>query len=160
MLEFYGINGTGSHVIKDWLLKLKEHSALWHRITWCVLGGTGQVWDLRKFKEPCQVHTDLPTLHAETSVIFSPDETLMVTGVAAGRDGSGGALVFFDRVRGELVSRLAMPSSVVSVLWHSRLNQIFVGLGVASLHVCWSFPSLSPSGLRCVLSRALQEGVI
>eukprot|EP00884_Botryococcus_braunii_P018671 jgi/Botrbrau1/5488/Bobra.27_1s0027.2 len=90
---------------------------------------TLKVWDLRNFKEPCQVHTDLPTLHAETSVIFSPDETLMVTGVAAGRDGSGGALVFFDRVRGELVSRLAMPSSVVSVLWHSRLNQIFVGLG-------------------------------
>ncbi len=81
------------------------------------------------------MHTDLPTLHAETNVIFSPDETLMVTGVASGRDGSGGALVFFDRVRGELVSRLAMPSSVVSVLWHSRLNQIFVGLGVASLHV-------------------------
>ncbi len=98
-------------------------------------GRARQVWDLRKFTEPIQVHRDLPTLHAETSVIFSPDETLIVTGVAGGRDGSGCALVFFDRVRVELVTRLAMPFSAVSILWHHRLNQIFVGLGVSSRYV-------------------------
>ena len=50
-------------------------------------------------------------------------------GTEAGRDGSGGALLFFDRLRMELVRRVAMSASVSALLWHERLNQIFVGTG-------------------------------
>jgi len=38
----------------------------------------------------------LPTTHSETGVCFSPDESLILTGTSAQRDGTGGALLFFD----------------------------------------------------------------
>ena len=88
-----------------------------------------QVWDVRRLKAPMHVYGGLPAHHASTGVIFSPDERLLLTGVSAGRDGTGGALVIIDRARHEIVRRLAMPSSVVAVCWHERLNQIFLGIG-------------------------------
>ena len=42
------------------------------------------------------VFTGLPTTHSETGCCFSPDESLVLTGVSAQRDGTGGALLFFD----------------------------------------------------------------
>ena len=51
-------------------------------------------------------------------------------GTEAARDGTGAALYFFDRQRNELVRRVGMDSSVSALLWHERLNQIFVGTGV------------------------------
>ena len=93
-----------------------------------------QVWDLRKFKTPVHVWEDLPAMHPTTQVVFSPDERLILTGVSAGRDGTGGALVFFDAQSRSLVRRIGMPSSVVAVQWHAKLNQIFVGVGM-SLHL-------------------------
>lgn len=53
-----------------------------------------------------------------------------VAGTEAGRDGNGGALLFFDRQRMEFVRRIAMNASVSALIWHERLNQIFVGTGV------------------------------
>ena len=38
----------------------------------------------------------LPTTHSETACCFSPDESLILTGTSAQRDGTGGALLFFD----------------------------------------------------------------
>ena len=55
-----------------------------------------QMWDLRKLKTPVHVFTGLPTTHSETGCCFSPDESLILTGVSAQRDGTGGALLFFD----------------------------------------------------------------
>ncbi len=92
-----------------------------------------QVWDLRKFKTPVHVWEDLPAMHPTTQVVFSPDERLILTGVSAGRDGTGGALVFFDAQSRSLVRRIGMPSSVVAVQWHAKLNQIMVGVGMPPL---------------------------
>ena len=89
-----------------------------------------QVWDLRKFKTPVHVWEDLPAMHPTTQVVFSPDERLIVTGVSAGRDGTGGALLFFDAQSRSLVRRIGMPSSVVAIQWQAKLNQIFVGVGM------------------------------
>lgn len=41
----------------------------------------------------------LATIHSETGCCFSPDESLVLTGTAAQRDGTGGALLFFDLKR-------------------------------------------------------------
>jgi WD40 repeat protein len=38
------------------------------------------VWDLRKFKEPIKVFTDLPNKYPEADIVFSPDENLIVVG--------------------------------------------------------------------------------
>lgn len=72
-------------------------------------------------------------MHPTTQACYSPDERLILTGVSAGRDGTGGAIVFFDAQSRELVRRVGMPSSVVALQWHSKLNQIFVGVGMSSL---------------------------
>ena len=88
-----------------------------------------QVWDMRKFKAPVHVWEDLPALHPTTQAVFSPDERLILTGVSAGRDGTGGALVFFDAQSRAMVRRIGMPSSVVAVQWHAKLNQILLGVG-------------------------------
>ena len=88
-----------------------------------------QVWDIRKFKSPVHVVDGLPTLFSTTQCIFSPDERLIVTGTSADRSGNGGCLTFIDRDSFEVVRRVAMPTSVVALQWHDRLNQIFVGTG-------------------------------
>ena len=87
------------------------------------------MWDVRKFKSPVAVIPDLPALFATTQCAFSPDERLILTGTSADRGGKGGAVVFIDRDSFEVVHRIAMPSSVVGLHWHDRLNQIFVGTG-------------------------------
>jgi hypothetical protein len=54
------------------------------------------LWDLRKLKTPVHAFSGLPTTHSETACCFSPDESLILTGTSAQRDGTGGALLFFD----------------------------------------------------------------
>jgi hypothetical protein len=71
----------------------------------------------------------LPSHYATTKCLFSPDERLLLTGVAADAQGEGGALVVVDRQKRAVVRRVAMPASVVGLAWHHRLNQIFVGIG-------------------------------
>jgi WD40 repeat protein len=80
-------------------------------------------------------------MHATTQVAFSPDERLILTGVSAGRDGRGGALLFFDRSSKEPVRRIAMPASVVAVQWHPKLNQILLGVGENACPRCRILPS-------------------
>lgn len=87
------------------------------------------MWDLRKFKVPLYIYSNLPNLASTTGVCFSPDDRLAVTGTSAGPDGAGGSLVFIDLSKETIVRRVAMPSSVVGVHWSQRLNQIFVGSG-------------------------------
>lgn len=95
-----------------------------------------QEWDLRKFKAPVHVWEGLPADNATTQVALSPDERLILTGTSAGRDGQGGALLFFDRQSRQLMRRIGMPASVVAVQWHPKLNQIMLGVGE------WPLPGL------------------
>ncbi len=99
-----------------------------------------QEWDVRKFKTPVHVWEGLPADNATTQVALSPDERLILTGISAGRDGSGGALVFLDRQTRQLVRRIGMPASVVAVQWHPKLNQIMLGVGAC--------PSMSTESSR------------
>jgi hypothetical protein len=89
------------------------------------------MWDSRKLKTPLQSLGGLAALPT-TGCCFSPDERLVLTGTEADRDGTGGSLVFVYREEWRVVRRLAMPSSVSAVLWHDRLNEIFVGVGAAA----------------------------
>ena len=54
-----------------------------------------KVWDVRKFKEPLKVFSDLPNHYGQTNVTWSPDERLFLTGTSAEKGGRGG------QVRGE-----------------------------------------------------------
>ncbi|GIL65412.1 hypothetical protein Vafri_19165 [Volvox africanus] len=97
--------------------------------------GTLKIWDLRRFQTPVHVHNNLPAAYAQTRAIFSPDESLILTGTSGTRDqsvegGDEGAVVFFSRAKNELIRKVGMPGNVTALAWHHRLNQIFVGIGV------------------------------
>ncbi|MEW5307508.1 MAG: hypothetical protein WDW36_009898 [Sanguina aurantia] len=101
------------------------------------MDGTMKVWDLRSFKEPVRVWDNLPCGHPTTRAIFSPDESVIATGVTHEGAGAGagaarettGSLCFFDRKTFAPVRTLGMPGGVTALLWHHRLNQIFAGVG-------------------------------
>lgn len=90
---------------------------------------TLKLWDLRKLKTPVHAFSGLPTTHSETGCCFSPDQSLILTGTSSLRDGTGGALLFFDVNKLQLVRRIGTVGSVVAVQWHQRVNQIFMGTG-------------------------------
>lgn len=92
---------------------------------------------MRKSKAPLKTFDDLPNSYAQTTVSFSPDERLIMTGTSVEKEGSkGGLLVFFDKQRLEFVRRVGVSAnqSVVCSHWHPKLNQV-ISLLVVSLRV-------------------------
>lgn len=84
------------------------------------------------FKEPVHTWGNLPCGHPTTKAIFSPDESIIATGVTNEGGAAGdttGSLCFFDRKTFAPVRTLGMPGGVTALLWHHRLNQIFAGVG-------------------------------
>lgn len=75
---------------------------------------------------PVKVFSDLPNSYQQTNVAFSPDEQLILTGTSVEKGGmAGGLLYLFDRRRLELARKIGVSShSVVSCIWHRRLNQV------------------------------------
>eukprot|EP00959_Pyramimonas_sp_CCMP1952_P224615 4696779-Pyramimonas_sp.AAC.1 len=64
------------------------------------------VWDMRKLKSPVKVFDDLYNNYSQTQIAFSPDETLFFTGTSAQRDGTKGALVFFEKHSLQMVKKV------------------------------------------------------
>ncbi|XP_024370423.1 uncharacterized protein [Physcomitrium patens] len=120
---------------------------------------TVKVWDVRKPKAPLKTFGDLPNSYAQTTVSFSPDERLIMTGTSTEKEGNkGGLLVFFDRQRLEFVRRVGVSAdqSVVCSLWHPKLNQIFATTGDkkrGGTHVLYD-PAISEKGALVCVARA------
>lgn len=133
--------------------------------------GTVKLWDTKAFKKPLFVASGLPSLNAETNVIFSPDEKYILTGTAgshagvlAGQaeeekakefaGGEGGKVVVLRRDGLGVVRTLDIsPFSVVKVLWHPKINQILTGSADGSIHVLYS-PLTSLKGATLAVTRA------
>lgn len=106
-------------------------------------------WDLRKYNKPIKEFFGLENAFQQTSCCFSPNEKIVVTGTSV-RPGSGefGKLVFFD-VDGSIEKFHEFDvceNSVISTVWHDKLNQIMVGCGD---HICRVYYSstLSHNGI-------------
>lgn len=82
------------------------------------------VWDLRSFKKPVSVKTEMMTLYPQTNAIFSPDDKYVVTGIGATSKGGHGKLLFMSKDSLEVVQELVVDSSPVKVVWHSKINQV------------------------------------
>jgi hypothetical protein len=84
-----------------------------------------QIWDLRQTKKELKLFEDLNNTYAQTTVSFSPDERLILTGTSAEKGGNG-ALVFFDKARLEVTHKVGLSAnhSAVHSLWHPRLHQV------------------------------------
>ncbi|XP_072959988.1 uncharacterized protein [Typha angustifolia] len=120
---------------------------------------TLKVWDLRQMKSPVKAFEDLPNHYAQTNVVFSPDEQLILTGTSVEKEStSGGLLCFFDRRKLELVSRVGISPtySVIRCLWHPKINQVFATVGdkkEGGIHVLYD-PSVSQRGALVCVGRA------
>ncbi|RMX49261.1 hypothetical protein pdam_00013566 [Pocillopora damicornis] len=109
---------------------------------------TLKTWDLRNFKEYLNVAMNLTNYYPQTSCLFSPDDKLIVTGTSVKKGQGSGQLVFLER---ESLRKLyefdVMESSVVSCLWHPKLNQIVVGCGNGTTKVYFD-PEKSNKGAK------------
>ena len=97
---------------------------------------TLKLWDLRAFKKPLNVFEGLFSRYATTDCIFSPNDSMILTGVSLQRGESSGRLLFFNSKTFELENEITVTDShVIKAMWHAKLNQIFVGCGNGTVKV-------------------------
>jgi WD repeat-containing protein 70 len=91
---------------------------------------TMKIWDMRSLKQPQIVFDNLFSRYDTTDAIFSPDDSLVVTGESLDKGSEYANLFFYDTKTFELVNKIPVSKShVIKTLWHPKLNQIFVGCG-------------------------------
>ncbi|KAL4433682.1 hypothetical protein ABPG75_000123 [Micractinium tetrahymenae] len=118
--------------------------------------GSIKLWDLRKFKQPLRTADGLTCNYHNTQCCFSPDEKQVLTGTSAEGKDSSGALVVLSADTLEKVGEVEVDGSAVSVQWHPRINQIFVGCGGRTGGCVRTFydSKLSSKGALMAASRA------
>lgn len=91
---------------------------------------TMKLWDMRSLKSPLFTFNNLYSRYDTTDAIFSPDDSMAITGESLDRNKNFANLYFYDTKTFECVNKLPVTNShVIKVLWHPKLNQIFVGCG-------------------------------
>ncbi|RZC35809.1 gastrulation defective protein 1 -like [Asbolus verrucosus] len=91
---------------------------------------TMKLWDVRKFKTCVHSVGDLFTRYDTTDAIFSPNDAIVATGVSLRKGESEGSIFFYDSADFSLIQKIPITNShTIKLLWHPKLNQIFVGTG-------------------------------
>lgn len=91
---------------------------------------TMKLWDMRALKTPLHTFNDLYSRYDTTDAIFSPDDSMVITGESLDKSKTTAHLYFYDTKTFECINKLPVSDShVIKVLWHPKLNQIFVGCG-------------------------------
>lgn len=126
---------------------------------------TLKVWDMRNLKEALASFGDLDNVYDTTAAVFGPNDTLFMTGtsVRKAKDGTSlgnGQLHVYDRATLKPVRQLGFPSgSVVSLLWHPKINQMFVGGQAGSVHAMYD-PRQSEGGIMRSVGKASKKADI
>ncbi|RIB30186.1 WD40-repeat-containing domain protein [Gigaspora rosea] len=167
-LFLWGANGPytrPSHMIEKAHQPHSETSSIiFSRNNWSMVTRGGddcvKVWDVRNFKSAVAQAKELPSFNAETNVIFSPDERMIITGTATKKGEGYGKLVMMDRESLEIVRTMSITkSSVIRVLWHSRINQIVTGSADGLVHVFYD-PAISVRGAKlCVVKEPKRRAI-
>lgn len=112
---------------------------------------TIKLWDTRKFKTPVTTisHTSISSQYPTSNIRFSPTSTSILTGSAEGNL----HILNPGTLKPELVTPVTPGSPVITVLWHSKLNQIVTGSANSEIHVLYN-PNTSVNGAKNVMSRA------
>lgn len=122
-------------LLRDAHQKQSEITSIAHSYLSSYLASRGnddtlKLWDLRNFKKPLHVFENLFSRYEQTDCGFSPDDTMVFTGVSLQKGQDVGRLLFFDTKTFKLVTKIAVTRShVIKAVWHAKLNQIFVGCG-------------------------------
>ena len=114
---------------------------------------TVKLWDTRNFKQPIGQITDVDNNHIETNIIYSPDQKYLLTGVSCPPDQQSHLLVLSAQSLSPIRRIPISNSSVIRVLWNSRINQIITSSHNASIHVLYS-PHSSLRGAKLIVTRA------
>lgn len=97
---------------------------------------TLKLWDLRTFKKPLHVADNLYSRYDTTSCIFSPDDSMVITGESVRKGCTTGKLHFFSTDSFHKVNEIEVTNShVIRMMWHPKLNQIFIGCGDGTIKV-------------------------
>ncbi|KAL7424891.1 hypothetical protein Q5752_000577 [Cryptotrichosporon argae] len=123
-------------------------------------GGDGddtlKLWDPKSLRQPLAVAKGFDTVYPETAVIYSPDGQYILAGTTVNsRDPDAvGEIVFLSPADLSVLRRvpIAKGASVVRLLWHSRINQIFCTLSNGFIYVLYS-PQSSIHGALLPLAK-------
>lgn len=130
---------------------------------------TVKLWDVRSFRKPLAIHCDLPNSYAQTNVIFSLDETAILTGTSVVRErgkddysGQGriirpGSIKVLSRIDLSQQKQIEVEgdaSSVIKLHWHPKINQLFASTSSGNVHLYYSPQESTRGALMCVSKKA------
>ena len=112
---------------------------------------TIKLWDTRKFKSPISTvsHSSTTSQYPNTNIRFAPNSSSIITGSSTGHL----HILNPATLKPELVTPVTIGSPLITVLWHSRLNQIITGSANAETYVLYN-PQTSNAGAVTVMSKA------
>jgi len=116
---------------------------------------TLKVWDVRKPGQCVKSFENLMNSYASLNTVLSPTELVLATTTSVNKEtGEGGKLVLIDRKKlTPLMSiDISTDASATSVLWHKKLNQIFVGCSDGSTRILYD-PERSKNGALLAVGR-------
>lgn len=119
---------------------------------------TLKLWDLRAFKSPVFEVKGLFSRYDTTDCMFSPNDSMIVTGESLNKGKTTGRLLFYDSKTFDLVKEIPVTNShVIKTLWHPKLNQVFVGCGNGIVKVYYD-PKKSMRGAKlCVVKTHMKQ---
>ncbi|XP_020278179.1 gastrulation defective protein 1 homolog [Pseudomyrmex gracilis] len=119
---------------------------------------TLKLWDLRSFKHPVFEAKELFSRYDTTDCMFSPDDSMIITGESLSKGKTTGRVLFYDSKTFDLVREIPVTNShVIKTLWHPKLNQIFVGCGNGIVKVYYD-PKKSMRGAKlCVVKTHMKQ---
>eukprot|EP00842_Homolaphlyctis_polyrhiza_P001540 jgi/Hompol1/2387/HPOL_001445-RA len=113
---------------------------------------TLKLWDIRNFRKAVGIVNNISSNFEETNAIFSPNNRFILTCVSADKSAAQGSVAVFDRHSLEKVQDIPVTGSAVRVLWHAKLNQIFVGTSEGAVQTFYD-PVMSLGGIKVPLAR-------
>lgn len=110
-----------------------------------------KLWDTRKFNKPLVSvsHPSTSDHYPTTNIRYAPNSTSIITGSATGHL----HILNPGNLRAEHVTPITLGSPLITVEWHSKINQIVTGSANAETHVLYN-PDKSTRGAVDVMSRA------
>ncbi|XP_047344434.1 gastrulation defective protein 1 homolog [Vespa velutina] len=113
---------------------------------------TLKLWDLRSFKVPIFEVKDLFSRYETTDCMFSPDDSMIVTGESLKKGQDMGKILFYDTKTFDRVNEIPVTNShVIKTLWHPKLNQLFVGCGNGIVKVYYDINRSMRGAKLCVV---------
>lgn len=111
---------------------------------------TIKLFDTRKFKTPVNTveHPSISSQYPTSNIIFAPNSSAILTGSPAGDL----HILNPATLRPEIVTPATPASPLITLGWHSTLNQIFTGSANGQVHVLFN-PRTSQKAALTILSK-------